>query len=198
MLGDTLLSRGDRAAAIAHLERGLAAAREAGVEAYLLRCTAGLARATGSLPLLTEADGILGQAEIPPDHAWLAGYDAYLSLARCWLAHDQPDRASAVLAPLLAAAEQGPWLPVLAEGLAVHSRALIRLGQREQAAAQLERAGQLARYHGMPHVLGEADLARADPVQRWCNGAATLAASMATRLTDMTLGGSPWLSTTTN
>ncbi|HEY7324494.1 MAG TPA: AAA family ATPase [Streptosporangiaceae bacterium] len=161
MLADTFLLAGDRSAAIDHFERGLGAAREAGVESYLLRCSAGLAHATGSLPLLTEAASLLDHAEIPSDHAWLAGYDAYLSLARGWLGHDQPDRASAALAPLLAVAERGPWLPVLAEGLAVQGRALIRLGRREQAEAQLARARLLARAHGMPLVLREADMSAA-------------------------------------
>jgi len=161
ILGDSLLAAGDHAAAIEHLERGLAAAREAGVETYLLRCTAGLAHATGSLPLLTEAASLLGQAEIPPDQAWLPGYDAYLSLARGWLSHDQPDRARAVLAPVLAVAEREQWIPVIAEGLAVEGRALIRLGRREQAEARLRRASELARAHGMPLVLREADELRA-------------------------------------
>jgi len=161
MLGDTLLLAGERQGAVEHLERGLAAARQGGVEAYLLRCTAGLAHATGSLPLLAEAARLLDRAEIPPDQAWLTGFDAYLSLARGWLDHDQPDRASEVLAPLLAVAEREPWLPVLAEALAVHGRALIRLGQREHAAAQLARARHLARAHGMPYVLREADMATA-------------------------------------
>src|SRR5215467_262776 len=115
MLGDTLLLAGERQGAVEHLERGLAAARQSGVEAYLLRCTAALAHATGSLPVLAEAARLLDRAEIPPDQAWLTGYDAYLSLARGWLGHGQPDRASAALAPLLTAAERGPWLPVLAE-----------------------------------------------------------------------------------
>jgi DNA-binding SARP family transcriptional activator/tetratricopeptide (TPR) repeat protein len=162
LLGDTLLVAGDRTAAIEHLERGLAAARDGAVEAYLLRCTAALAHATGSLPLLTEAASLLEGAEIPPDNAWLVGYDAYLSLARAWLGHGQPDRASAVLTPLLAVAERGPWLPVLAEALAVHGRALIRVGRREQAEAELARARHLARAHGMPYVLREADMALAD------------------------------------
>jgi tetratricopeptide (TPR) repeat protein len=161
MLGATLIAAGDRTTAIGHLERGLAAARDGGAEAYLFRCTAGLAYATGSLPLLTEAASLLDGAAIPHDHAWLVGYDAYLSLARAWLDHDQPDRVTAVLAPLLAVAERGPWLPVLAEALAVQGRALTRLGQREQAEAQLTRARGIARTHGMPSVVREADMATA-------------------------------------
>jgi len=161
MLGETLLLADDRAAAIGHLESGLAGARQAAVETYLFRSTAALGHATGSLPLLTEAASLLDLAEIPRGVAWLPGYDGYLSLARGWLGLDQPDRAITVLAPLLAIAERGQWLPVLAEGLTVHGRALIRLGRGEQAEVQLARARSLAREHGMPHVLREADMTAA-------------------------------------
>jgi ATP-dependent Clp protease adapter protein ClpS len=44
----------------------------------------------------------------------------------------------------------------------VHGRALIRVGRREQAEAELARARHLARAHGMPYVLREADMASAD------------------------------------
>ena len=66
MLGGTVLRTGDRAAAIGLFERGLAAAEEAGVEAYLLRCAAPLAAATGSRTVLTDASRLLEQASIPP------------------------------------------------------------------------------------------------------------------------------------
>ena len=130
MLGDTVLLAGDRAEAIALFERGLAAARQAGVEGYLLRCAAPLAAATGSRALLAEAAGLLEQASIPDGGAWMLGYEAYLSLAEAWLGHGEPDRARAVLAPLLAVAEREPWIPALAAALAADGRALARLGQR--------------------------------------------------------------------
>jgi hypothetical protein len=62
MLGGTLLLAGDRTGAVKLFERGLAAAREAGVEAYLLRSAAPLAAATGSRLLLGEAAGLLERA----------------------------------------------------------------------------------------------------------------------------------------
>ncbi len=160
MLGDTVLLAGDRAGAIALFERGLAAARQAGVEGYLLRCAAPLAAATGSRAILDEAAALLEQASIPDGGAWMLGYEAYLSLAEAWLARDEPDRARAVLAPLLAVAEREPWIPALAAALAADGRALARLGQREQARAELERAARLAGEHGLPHVLREAREAR--------------------------------------
>ena len=49
-----------------------------------------------------------------------------------------------MLAPLLAVAEREPWLPALAAALAADGRALTRLGQREQARAELDRAARLA------------------------------------------------------
>jgi tetratricopeptide (TPR) repeat protein len=160
MLGDTLRLGGDRAAAVESYERGLAAARESGMEAYLLRCAAPLAAATGSQALLGEAARLLEEASIPDGGAWVFGYEAYLSLAEAWLTHDEPDRARAVLAPLLAVMYQEPWIPALAAALAAEGRALIQLGELSQARAQLECAARLARQHGLPHVLREAREAR--------------------------------------
>ena len=153
MLGDTVWQTGDRAGAIELFERGLAAAQQAGLEAYRLRCTAPLAVATGSRTQLGEAAGWLERASIPDGGAWMLGYEAYLSLAEGWLGHDEPERARAVLAPLLAVADREPWLPALAAALAADGRALIRLGEQEQARAELDRAARLAAEHGLPYVL---------------------------------------------
>jgi DNA-binding SARP family transcriptional activator len=153
MLGDTLLVSGDRTGAVTLYEEGLTAARKSGIEAYLLRCAAPLAAATGSRARLAEAAGLLEQASIPDGGAWMLGYEAYLSLAEAWLGHGEPDRARAVLAPLLAVAEREPWIPALAAALAADGRVLARLGQREQARAALQRAARLAAEHGLPHVL---------------------------------------------
>ena len=156
MLGGTMLVRGDRAGAIELFERGLAAGQQAGMEAYLLRSAAPLAAATGSLAMLGEAAELLENASIPPGGAWVFGYEAYLSVAQAWLGHDDPERARAVLAPLLEVAEREPWKVTLAEVLVVDGRALIRLGRKEQARAELDRAAWLAGEHGLPHVLRDA------------------------------------------
>ena len=156
LLGSTLLLAGDRAAAIGLFERGLAAAQDAGTEAYLLHCTARLAAAAGSPAVLADADRLLGQAGIPADSAWLLGEEAYLALAQAWLDRGEPERGRAVLAPLLALAERVPWTPALAATLAADARMLIRLGERERARAQLLRAGRLAAAYGLVHVQQEA------------------------------------------
>ena len=153
MLGRTVLLAGDREGAIALFERGLAAAREAGVEAYLLRCAAPLAAATGSRAVLTDADRLLEEAGVPAGGAWLLGDDAYLSLARAWLDHKDPERAHAIVSPLLAVAERAPWRATLAAALVTEAHVLLALGKNDRARTNVRRATVLAQKHGLPHVL---------------------------------------------
>ena len=160
LLGATLQVTGDRTAAIKLFERGLAAAEAGGGEANLLRCAAPLAEATGSPAVLADADRLLEQASIPADSAWMFGDEACMSLARAWLGSGDPERARAVLAPLLAVAERVPWIPTLAATLAIDGHALLRMGKDDLARTQLRRAEQLAHEHGLPHVLWEARSAR--------------------------------------
>jgi hypothetical protein len=80
----------------------------------------------------------------------------YLSIARAWLAARQPERARAVLAPLLGAVERVPWVAALAAALVVDGEALGRLGEPAQARAALDRGIALARDHGLVNVLREA------------------------------------------
>jgi tetratricopeptide (TPR) repeat protein len=160
MLGGTMLAAGDRAGAIELFEHAMAAAQHAGMEAYLLRSAAPLAAATGSLAMLGQATELLENATMPAGGAWVFGYEAYLSVARAWLGHDDPERARAVLAPLLAAAEREPWKVALAEALVVDGRALIRLGELGQARSRLDGAARLADAHGLRYVLRDARAAR--------------------------------------
>jgi len=160
LLGTTLQLSGDRTRAVDLFERGLATAETGGAEANLLRCAAPLAAATGSPDVLAYADRLLEQASIPADGAWLFGDDACASLARAWLGRGEPQRTRAILAPLIAVAERVPWKATLADALAVDGQALIRLGDSDKARAQLLRAENLAREHGLPHVLHEAMSAR--------------------------------------
>ena len=159
-LGETVLASGDTATAVVLLERGVDRARAAGMEAYLLRCLAPLAAATGS----ARCSGRSGKPAGARRPARWARLDArlrgYLSLARAWLGHREPVQARQLLAPLLAVAEREPWTRALAAALVVDASALIQLGNREQAASRLDRAEELARTHELPHVLHEAAAAR--------------------------------------
>jgi DNA-binding SARP family transcriptional activator/tetratricopeptide (TPR) repeat protein len=156
VLGGALLADGSRAEAIELFERGHAIAMKDGAEAYLLHCLAPLAEATRSPGTLAEADRLLAGAGLPAGDAWVLGYEAYLSVARAWLTAGQPERARAVLAPLLGAVERVPWIPALAAALVVDGEALGRLGAFAQARAALERGTALAKDNGLVHVLSEA------------------------------------------
>ena len=153
MLGDTLLLAGDRAGAIGLFERGLTAARRAGMEAYLLRSAAPLAAATGSRAMLDEAAGLLERAAsrrgVPGCSATTAtcrwrtrgwGTTNRNTPARCWRRCWPSRTGSRGLRPWRRRSPPtgGPS---------------IRLGERERAGAELDRAARLAREHGLPYVL---------------------------------------------
>ena len=97
-----------------------------------------------------------GGAGLAAGDAWVLGYEAYLSVARSWLTAAQPERARAVLAPLLTAVERGPWVAGLAAALVVDARALGCLGEPAHARLALNRGTALARDHGLVHVLRDA------------------------------------------
>jgi len=162
ILGRTLELTGDRVAAIALFEEGLASAQASGVEAYLLRCAAPLAAATGSADVLAEATALLGAAIMPAGGAWMPDYESYLSVASAWLERDEPERARATLAPLLSVAKREPWISAHAAALAADGRALARMSQPAGARTALSTAAHLAAKHGLPHVLTEARAAAAD------------------------------------
>jgi DNA-binding SARP family transcriptional activator/tetratricopeptide (TPR) repeat protein len=162
LLGGTLLVTGDTAEAITLFEQGLAVAERAEVEAYMLRCAAPLAAATGSKVMLAEAARLLDAATFPDGGAWILGDECYLAIARAWLAQHEPDRARAVLAPLLAVAERVPWRATHAATLVVDGQALHSLGQGEAARAALLTAARLAAEFSLPHVQREATAALAD------------------------------------
>ncbi len=151
-LGVTLLGMGRTAEAIELLTRACDLAERDGAEAYLLRCLAPLAEATGSPTVLAEADALLALVDAPPGSAWLLGTDAYLAVARAWLRQDEPGRARTVLAPLLDAADQHGWVPAQAAGAIVDGLAAAAQGDVARARTALRRAAELGRLHAMPGV----------------------------------------------
>lgn len=155
LLGTTLLEVGEVDAAVDVLATARASAAD-GAEAYLLRVLCPLAEATGSPDVLVEADALLGGITAPPGSAFLVGDACYLAVARSWLAHDEPERARAVLAPLVAAAARVPWVGALAEASLVDGQAALVLGEVEEADPLLRRAADLAIRYGLPRVASEA------------------------------------------
>jgi tetratricopeptide (TPR) repeat protein len=152
MLATTLLELGRVDGAVALLQDVRIDAEQSGVEGYLLRCLAPLAEATGDADILQAADSMLTAIDTPRGHAWLTGGDAYLSVARAWLARSEPGRARSALAPLLTAAEQQGWVPWQAAAALVDAAALAALGDRVGAGELYVHAADLARRHDMPHL----------------------------------------------
>jgi hypothetical protein len=87
-----------------------------GAEAYLLRCLAPLAEATGEPALLRRADGLLRGARVPEGCAWLLGADVYGALARAWERAGDPARAAEIAASLRTASVAAGW-PGLADAV---------------------------------------------------------------------------------
>jgi DNA-binding SARP family transcriptional activator/tetratricopeptide (TPR) repeat protein len=156
MLGTTLLEVGARAESVELLDRGRRLAERDGAEAYLLHCLGPLAEASGSPDVLADADRMLEAISAPPGSAWLLGDGAYLAVARAWLAYGEPERARAVLAPLLDAAARVPWVFPLAGGCLVDGLSAAMLGLSEEAQTQLMRAAELAERFLLPRIREDA------------------------------------------
>ena len=112
----------------------MATADQDGAEASRLRCLAPLAEATGSRDRLDRATALLEGITAPPGHAWLTADGCYLAIARAWLAHGDPDRARAVLAPLLTAAARVPWVAPLAAASLIDAQAALAQDRPGEAA----------------------------------------------------------------
>ncbi len=152
MLSTTLMEVGDREQAVAVLRDVPFGGAESQTEAYRLRYLAALAEATGSADALAEADRLLTAIDAPAGGAWLLGSDAYLGVARAWLAAGRPDLAADRIAPLVVAAEQQQWIPVLAQGLLVAGESELIAGDQSAGDETLSRAATLAEHHGMPGI----------------------------------------------
>ena len=152
LLATTLIESGETGEAVALLDDAVAHVGADGNEAHRLRCLAALAQATSSRAVLDEADALLSSIVAPPGSAWLLGTDAYLSVARAWLHHRQPERARAVLAPLILAAGRQRWLPTLASSALVEGEAAAALGDLAGAHDAYTRALDLATRNAMTRV----------------------------------------------
>jgi tetratricopeptide (TPR) repeat protein len=120
-LGWTLLEAGKLDDAADCLGRGLRTAEGANVPAQVTRCASLLACTRALLgererarELSAQAEGLVARVTAPARGAWLYGGHAYLALARVHLEAGERERADAIAAPILAAAERTGWGAVLA------------------------------------------------------------------------------------
>jgi class 3 adenylate cyclase/tetratricopeptide (TPR) repeat protein len=128
-LGWALLDAGSPEAAAETLERGMRAAEAADAPAQITRCVCLLAWARSNLgereaaaELATRGEELLARVSAPPRRAWLFGAHAYFAVAEALLAGGQPERAEALVAPIVAAAEKSSWREPQERGAALLSR----------------------------------------------------------------------------
>jgi class 3 adenylate cyclase/tetratricopeptide (TPR) repeat protein len=120
-LGWALLEAGEPGQAADCLERGLRTAEGANPPAQLTRCVCLLACARSMLgdraaaeALAARGEELLARISTPPGHAWLFGAHAYLGIARVRRDAGEDERAEAIAAPILSAAERSGWSGSLA------------------------------------------------------------------------------------
>ena len=130
LLATTHLARGEDAEARTVAAAALQRLGPDEVAAARLRCLAPLAEASRDQEVLAAAQQLLQEVVAPPGSAWLLGADAYFSVARACLRHGHPDRARAVLAPVIIAAERHGWGPLLDTGRELDRRAVRELPAR--------------------------------------------------------------------
>ena len=68
------------------------------------------------------------------------------------MAAGHPELAADRIAPLVVAAEQQQWIPVLAQGLLVAGECELIAGDQSAGYETLSRAATLAELHGMPGI----------------------------------------------
>lgn len=162
-LGWALLEAGSPMAAAEILERGMNAAEGAGAPAPLTRCTCLLAWARSALgdteaaaELATRGEALLVRVTAPPGGAWLFGAHAYSAVARVHLSAGEPERAEALVAPLVVAAEESGWREPFASGSLVLGQARIAKGDRAGAQIALAQALEAAEETGLVAAAREA------------------------------------------
>jgi class 3 adenylate cyclase/predicted ATPase len=168
-LGWTLLELHAPEAAMGALEAGISAAEAVGAPNQRIRCLSQLAWTTiltgddvRSRRLTEEALRSLEQVSVPAGRAWLFGAHAYIALASALLALGHPERARALMEPVLEAAEAAGWLEFVSRGLLAIARCDNATGDVGRAQSKLIRALDVASGCAMPGPAHEAhsELAR--------------------------------------
>jgi hypothetical protein len=156
-LGSTLLEVGALADAASVLSLGTEAADRAGSENHLLRCL-GLSAWTADRigdpdradELADRASAILARIRVLPRQEWVAGQDAYVAVARVWLARGGAERAAALVAPIVEACTRSGWCDGIVEGSLVLAEVALRAGDHGRAVEAAGSAVAEAERTGLP------------------------------------------------
>ena len=158
-LGSTLMELGAFREAEGLLREGAEAADRSDAGLHLVRCLgtgAWAAERIGehdrAIALADRAASILDRIRVRPPRAWVAGYDAYVGVARLRLAVGEPELAEELVSPIVAACRACGWSDGVVDGSLVLAEAALRRGITAVAVVAAERALEEALGAGLPTV----------------------------------------------
>ena len=158
-LGSTLMELDAFGEAAQLLGEGADAAERSDAGLHLVRCLGTGAWAAERLgergravTLADRAASILDRIRVRPPRAWVAGYDAYIGVARVRLAVGEPELAQELVSPIVAACGACGWSDGVVDGSLVLADAALRRGIRAVAIVAAEHALEEALRTGLPTV----------------------------------------------
>ena len=156
-LGSTLMELDAYAEAAGLLAEGAEAAERSDSGLHLVRCLGTGAWAAERLgergravTLADRAAAILDRIRVGPPRAWVAGYDAYVGVARVRLAIGEPELAEALVEPIVVACRACGWSDGVVDGSLVLAEAALRRGATAVAVVAAEHALEEALRTGLP------------------------------------------------
>ena len=159
LLGSTLMELDAFGEAAELLEQGAEAAERSDAGLHLVRCLgmgAWAAERLGerdrAVTLADRAASILDRIRVRPPRAWVAGYDAYVGVARVRLAMGEPELAEELVWSIVIACRACGWSDGVVDGSLVLVEAALRRGTPAVAVLAAEHALEEAPRAGLPTV----------------------------------------------
>ncbi|MGA9161779.1 MAG: tetratricopeptide repeat protein, partial [Actinomycetota bacterium] len=159
LLGSTLMELDAFGEAAELLEQGAEAAERSDAGLHLVRCLgmgAWAAERLGergrAVTLADRAASILDRIRVRPPRAWVAGYDAYVGVARVRMALGEPGLAEELVSPIVDACRGCGWSDGIVDGSLVLAEAALRRGTSAVAVLSAGHALVEALRTGLPTV----------------------------------------------
>jgi predicted ATPase/class 3 adenylate cyclase len=159
LLGSTLMELDAFGEAARLLEEGAEASERSDAGLHLVRCLgmgAWAAERLGergrAVTLADRAASILDRIRVRPPRAWVAGYDAYVGVARVRIAIGEPELAEELVSPIVVACRACGWSDGVVDGSLVLAEAALRRGTTAVAVVAAEHALEEALRTGLPTV----------------------------------------------
>ena len=157
LLGSTLMELDAFGEAARLLEEGAEASERSDAGLHLVRCLGTGAWAAERLgergravTLADRAASILDRIRVRPPRAWVAGYDAYVGVARVRIAIGEPELAEELVSPIVVACRACGWSDGVVDGSLVLAEAALRRGTPAVAVVAAEHALEEALRSGLP------------------------------------------------